>query len=224
MSNLHLYDKLLQFALFQGMSQNDLENVVTRIKLGFHTVEKNKKIAKEGMICNQIIFLISGKLSVDTYADDKSYHVVEDVLAPTILQQECLWGLSQRYTSTYTTMTECNLITIDKEEIRKLVSDFDVFRINILNILATQVQKLKRYPWKKTHDTLQERIIQFLEWHTVYPAGHKTIHILMRQLAHEVNDSRLDVSVALNHMQQQGLIILKRGSIDIPYFEKLLMK
>ena len=45
----------------------------------------------------------------------------------------------------------------------------------------------------------------------------------MEQLAREVNDSRLDVSRALNAMQRDGLLVLRRGRIEIPSLEHLLM-
>ncbi len=45
----------------------------------------------------------------------------------------------------------------------------------------------------------------------------------MNQLAGELNDSRLNVSKVLNEMQAAGLIILHRGRIEIPQFERLLM-
>jgi hypothetical protein len=45
----------------------------------------------------------------------------------------------------------------------------------------------------------------------------------MKRLAEEVNDSRLDVSGVLNEMQQEGLIVLYRGRIEIPMLERLLM-
>ena len=45
----------------------------------------------------------------------------------------------------------------------------------------------------------------------------------MTQIAQELNDSRLDISNALNGMQADGLISLHRGRIEIPMIEKLLM-
>jgi DNA-binding GntR family transcriptional regulator len=47
--------------------------------------------------------------------------------------------------------------------------------------------------------------------------------MLMKQLADELNDSRLDISVALNEMQADGLLTLHRGRIEIPSLERLLM-
>jgi DNA-binding GntR family transcriptional regulator len=45
----------------------------------------------------------------------------------------------------------------------------------------------------------------------------------MTQLAQELNDSRINISQALNQMQDDGLITLHRGRIHIPMLERLLM-
>ncbi len=44
----------------------------------------------------------------------------------------------------------------------------------------------------------------------------------MTQLATEINDSRLDVSRALNNLQQMGLIRLRRNYIEIEKLEEIL--
>ena len=44
----------------------------------------------------------------------------------------------------------------------------------------------------------------------------------MRQLANEINDSRLDVSKTLNEMEEEGLLILSRGKITVPAIERII--
>ena len=46
----------------------------------------------------------------------------------------------------------------------------------------------------------------------------------MQQIADQLNDSRLDISRALNALQADGLISLHRGRIEIPLLERLLMQ
>jgi ABC-type metal ion transport system substrate-binding protein len=77
--------------------------------------------------------------------------------------------------------------------------------------------------WRRAPQTLEDRIVRFLLDHAVYPAGPKSVQILMTRLAMEVNDSRLNVSRALNAMQQRGLLRLHRGHIEVPSLERLLM-
>lgn len=223
MATLRIYDQLLQFPLFQGMSRDDLEIVAGHIRFGFVKVAAGKPIVQIGETCTQLCLLINGTVKVETYSDEHRYAVMEQVSAPYILQQEAIFGYYQCYTHHFIAQTDLNLLTIAKEEVLRLLEDFLVFRLNMINLFATQTQKQVMQMWRRCPVTLRERLIRFLIQHCVYPAGPKTFHILMEQLAEELNDSRLNVSRVLNQLQKEGLVSLHRGRIDIPQLERLLM-
>ena len=98
-----------------------------------------------------------------------------------------------------------------------------VFRINMLNLMAAESQRLSRHPWRIVPPTLRDAVIRFFIQHTLRPAGSKTFSILMTRLAAELNCSRLQVSQVLNQLQAEGLLTLHRGRIEIPMLERLLM-
>lgn len=223
MATLQIYEKLLLFPLFQGMSRDDLELVAGHTRFGFSKMNQGSTIVTEGDDCRQLLFLINGTLRVETMADDRSYMVVENLEAPVILQPEVIFGYTQRYTHTYIAKTDVNLITVGKDEVLRLSEDFLVFRLNLLNMFATQTQKSSRLLWQHVPVTLEDRIVRFFAQHCIYPAGPKMFHVLMNRLAEELNDSRLDVSRALNALQRDGKIVLHRGRVEIPQMERLLM-
>ena len=218
-----LYDKLLQFTLFQGMSHADLMEVVGHTKFNFSKQPVGQRIVKEGDICNHLIFLTTGALSVETVSDDHTCRVCEVINAPYVIQPEQLFGLTQRYTSNFKTCDDCSLITIDKQEVLLLLETQLVFRLNMLNSLAADSQHLRHRAWRSAPQSLRNRITRFFFSRCLYPAGPKTFYILMTQLAAELNDSRLDISRALNEMEDDGLLTLHRGRIEIPMLERLLM-
>ena len=223
MAVLQIYDRLLQFPLFQGMSRDDLEIVAGHTRFGFQKVTAGRQIVHAGDPCTHLYFLINGTLKIETFSDDSRYSVIEQMSSPYILQQESIFGYYQRYTHNFYALTDANFLTLDKEEVVRLSEDFLVFRLNLMNHLATQSQKLIQMQWRRSPLSLRERIVRFFFQHTLYPAGPKTFHILMERLAEEVNDSRLNVSRALNRMQESGVIELHRGRIEIPQLERLLM-
>ncbi len=218
-----IYDQLLSFTLFQGMSHADLMEVVGHTKFGFTKLPAGKRLVKEGEACTHLMFVTHGTLLCETVSDDHSCTVVEHLNAPYILQSERIFGLSQRYTSTFKTETACNLITIDKQEVMLLIETQLVFRLNFINILATEAQQMRHQAWRSAPKSLRERVIRFFFSRCQHPAGHKTFRILMQQIAHELNDSRLDISNELNQLQNDGLLTLHRGRIEIPMLERLLM-
>ena len=203
---MEIYDRLLQFTLFQGMSSADLMQVAGHTKFGFNKLNTGKRLVSEGTPCTHLIFLTSGTLGIESRNDSHTCRVCEEISAPYIVQPLHLFGYNQHYTSTFKALSTCNFITLDKQEVMLLLETQLVFRLNMLNLLATESQRLHRSQWRQA-----------------YPAGPKTFNILMRQLADELNDSRLDISVALNEMQADGLLTLHRGRIEIPSLERLLM-
>ena len=222
MAVLQIFDKLLQFPLFQGMSRDDLEIVAGHTRFGFLKLNAGKTVMKSGDNCHQLYFLINGSLKVRSFADDYGYHVEEQISAPYIIQLEAVFGYNQRYTRDFIAQTDVNFLTLDKEEVVRLTEDFLVFRLNMINHFATQTQKQMRQVWYRAPQSLEDRVVRFLTQSCLYPAGHKTFNILMTRLAEEVNDSRLNVSRILNDMQHRGLIELSRGKIEIPQLERLL--
>lgn len=223
MQNLQIYDKLLQFPLFQGLGNNDLIHIAGHTKFDFRKRTAGKCIIEEGQKCDGLHFLVNGKLLMHTSAYDHSYAINEETPAPYTVQPECLFGITQRYRSSFTTLSDTNFIIIDKREVEKLCDTFTVFRMNLTNILATLAQRQFAKPWRRQPTDLCGRITAFITSRCQYPAGRKEVMILMAQLADELNDNRQNVSRALNLMQSKGLLSLHRGRITVPSLERLII-
>lgn len=217
-----LYDRLLMLPLFLGMSRSDLQQVAGQTRFDFRKFPGGTPIVREGEACKSLYFLLGGEIIVTTEADNHGFRVEEDLSAPEIFQPECIFGLSQRFTHTYAARKDCSIMCIDKQEVMKLSDQFEIFRINLLNLISTLSQKQTRRVWKVPPKTLEERITRFFESHCVRPAGEKMLYVKMSRIAEELNDSRLNVSRALNTMQDKQLLQLHRGRIHIPALENLI--
>jgi CRP-like cAMP-binding protein len=220
---VQLYDQLLCYSLFLGMSHADLMQLVGNTRFQFSRFDPQKVILQDGDLCHSLLFLMKGEIQVQSFSDDRSYSVLENLAAPWMIEPESLFGLSPRYAKNYRTLTECHFLILSKDEVLKLFDNFLTFRLNYLNLLATAGQQRGRRSWRKPPQSLEQRISRFFIDHCIYPAGTKEFRILMKQLAAIVNDSRLDVSAVLNDMQQKNLIELSRGRIVIPSLERLFM-
>ena len=224
MAEDRLYDTLLALPLFLGMSRNDLREAAGITKFDFQKIQKGNLIVQEGDRCQHLFFLLTGDIDVITEADDHGYRIEEDITAPEIFQPERIFGLNQRFTHTYLAQNDCSLMRIEKNDVLKLSDEFEIFRINFLNLISAQTQKLNRRTLRVPPKDLQERIIRFFEAHCLRPAGEKTFYIKMNRIAEEVNDSRRDVSRALHQLEDEGMLTLSRERIHIPALEKLLKR
>lgn len=216
------HERLLELPLFQGMSRNDLEQVTATTKFRYITYARGKTLVTEGDTCDKLLFLIKGMTSATGHADDNGYSITETVSAPDILQPERIFGLTQRYTRTFRAITDCDLISLGKMEALALADKYEIFRLNLLNIICTQSQRLTRFPWRTQPSDIRHKIARFIETRCLRPAGGKTVRIKMERLAEEVNESRLNVSRTLNSMDAEGIISLKRGIIQVHALEKII--
>lgn len=217
-----IYSLLLELPLFQGLSSSDLQEVVAHTRFDFTKAKEETVIIHENKACDGIVFLLNGKVMTERKANNNSYRVHETVHAPVVFGLESLFGLSPYYNKTYTTLTTCHMLTLSKNEVLKLSRQFLVFHLNLMNLISTQLQRYERLQWHQSSESVRILIIRFFLRHCQHPAGDKTFFIRMEDLAREIHDSRLDVSRALNAMQQEGLLTLSRGKIHIPAIEKLV--
>lgn len=216
------FEPLLQLPLFMGMAYDDIQQLVAHTKFDFLKRPAGIRFISEGDRCDAVIILTHGQLRIEKHSDDYGFSAVETVKAPYIIQQEHLFGLAQRYSATFSTASLCNFMSIAKQEMMFLFEQFDVFRINYLNLLAAKTQKAQSRLWRPTPSDDRARVTYFLTSHCSQPTGKKEFRILMTRLAQEVNASRLDVSRVLNAMQKDGLIELHRGRIVIPEIRRLI--
>ena len=217
-----IFDRLLEFPVFQGLGKIDLEEMVAQTKFDFHKFPSGKMIVREGDKCNRLFFLLSGKIETCRESDDHGYCIYEERSAPLLLQSEALFGYSQRFAQTVTAATEVGIMTVDEDEVLKFLERYHVVRLNVVNRLATNIQQLQRLAWKHQSEDLSQRIIDFVAMRCKVPTGKKVVKIKMTRLAHELNDNRLNVSIALNELADAGLIELRRGSFVIPAMEFLI--
>lgn len=218
-----LHDRLLELPLFQGMSRNDLQQVIDSIKFRSISYSKGKTIVSEDEPCERLFFLVNGTISTTCHADDNGYAITETLYAPDILQPERIFGLTQRYTRTFRSVTDSTFICITKQDALALSDSYEIFRLNLLNIICTQSQRLARAPWRTIPKDIRHKIARFIHTRCLRPAGTKTVTIKMERLAHEISESRLNVSRELNAMKNEGIITLRRSEIHIEALERLIM-
>lgn len=166
-------------------------------------------------------FLIGGSMTSTTYADDHGYSLEECIKASHVIQPECLFGLTQHYTRTFTAMTACDIMEIEKSDIMRISDEFIIFRLNMMNILSTMAQKHSRTIWHCIPEDTRKKFALFVRSRCSIPSGQKTVRIKMTRLAHELGIGRLAVSQALNELEDCGLLTFSRGIIKIPQLEKL---
>ena len=215
-------DILTDLPLFQGIGKSELAQFSAYIPHSFVEYKEGETLAKQDTPCRQLILTIRGTVQMHTLSDNNRFTVFERLQSPVALQPEALYGISPHYTHTFAAQTAVLALVIPKDGVTGLFSRFEVFRLNIINLLSTYIYRQGRWLWHNMDGDTEKRIVDFIHTHSVYPAGEKILEISMDYLGRQINEPRMSVSAALNSLQKKGLILLKRRKIIVPALEKLI--
>ena len=211
-----MYDTLLQLPLFQGLAKNDFTSILDKVKIHFMKRKAGDTVALGGEDCRELVFLLNGSLVSKTSDRDELYTFYEAINAPFLIEPYSLFGWSTKYVSTYTALTACNLVTIEKAYLLSELNNYEIIRLNYLNILSNRAQNLHDRLWTNLPESLHDRIVEFILLHSYVPGGEKRLKIKMDDLAKLLSSTRIRVSKALNEMQDKHWLTLHRGEIRIP--------
>ena len=219
-----MYESLLCLPYFQGMSKDDITAILGKVTLEFKRYGDGDIIFQKGDKCDRFTILTHGMATCIANAPDRSYSISESLDAPFTIEPYSIFGYDTQYRRDYIAKGECTILSIDKQYIFGELSKHNIFTINLLNIISRKTQQINERIWNYASTTLQGRIIEFIAHRCETQKGEKHISIKMECLAALLCETRLNVSKALNEMQDAGQLTLHRGGITIHAIEKSLQE
>ena len=218
----NMYENLLCLPYFQGMSKDDITAILDKVTFEFVKYADKETIYKAGDKCNRFCILTRGELQANTQSPDTTYRITENIPAPYAIEPHSLFGHDTTYKSSYTAKGECSILLIDKKFLFSEFIKHNIFTINFLNLISHNTQKLHEAIWSHTPGSIEGRIIRFIATRCNNLKGEKRVLIKMECLAAILCETRLNVSKALNNLQDSSLLELHRKEIVIPSMEKLI--
>lgn len=217
-----MFDTLLQLPLFQGLGHEDFTNIIEKVKLHFIKHHSGETLIRKGQKCDQLLFIIKGEISSVTTSNDKAITIIEQIEAPFVVEPHSMFGMNTNYVASYIAHTDAHTVSVSKSLVMSDLFNYDIFRLNYMNIISNRAQTLYSNLWKTPPTSIQQKFIHYLTIHTERSYGKKIIKAKMEDIAGTLNVTRLNLSHALNEMQEENLLLLRRKEIEIPDMEKLL--
>ena len=189
--------RIVQYAEGENLAEQD--HPCARVTRNCVQYAEGENLAEQDHPCRQLILAFRGTIGMRTRSDNNRFAFYERLQSPVALQPEALYGITPRYTHTYTAQTDIRALIIPKDGVTLLFSRFEVFRLNMINLLSTYIYRQGRWLWHNLSGNTEKRIVNFIHSRSVYPAAR-----------------------ALNRLQKENLVLLKRRKIIIPALEKLI--
>lgn len=217
-----MYDMLLQLPLFQGLGKNDITDILSKVKFHFKKHAPGEYLFRQGDVCSDVIFLLDGTVMAETLSRGGVYQYCELLRGGSMVELYSLFGIYPCFHASYRAVTEVGVLTISKQYLPEILNSYVSCRLNYSNIVCSRAQNLYQRIWADEVGDLYVRFVRFLLLRSERLAGQKVLRIKMEDLARLLDDRRINVSRMLNHLQAEGLLVLRRKEIEVLAFEKLL--
>lgn len=217
-----MFETLLGLPLFQGLGYGDLTRILESTRLDFETAAAGSVLIQQDQLCEGLTFVLEGDIILTTRSADRTWSVEETIATPFVCGLEVLYGSLRHYRHTLMTRSETRLLQMDKRTVGALIAYFEVFRLNVMNLLTTTVVRHDMLHWLPAEQSLKGRIRGFMRAHVLRPAGEKHFRISQQKMGEYLGEDKRFVARALHEMEHDGLLQLERQDIFIPSFEALL--
>ncbi len=218
---LTMFERLLQLPLFQGLTQQEISDAMSHVRLDFANYHRGDEVVMQDDVCRTLVYIISGEMMAE-YRDPKGRFVLTEHLPNLkVIEPYNMFGMHQKFSRTYIFSTDGTTLTIDKQMLLKHLMANNIIKINFMNITSNKYQQTLHLMWDFPDDTVLHKIIKFILSYSIVPKGKKDVQIKMRDLADIIHETRLNVSGVLNEMQEQGLVTLQRGGFTIGELQNL---
>lgn len=136
-----MYDLLLELPIFQGLSYEQLTLILEKVPFHFKKYRNNENLVTAGDRCEEVIFLLSGRVRMITPVFGDKIVISEDFDAPHTIPFSNFFGHEVRSRCGVYAQGAVGAMTLNKANFLTMLENNRLMLINVLNILSTHAQK-----------------------------------------------------------------------------------
>ncbi len=136
-----MYEMLMQLPVFQGISEEQLTNIIEKIPFDFSQYEPDSVIMKRGEECNAMTFALSGMVRTYTPTFGGKVMIEQDFQGPFTMPFYNLFGAETHLHDDMKAVTRAGIMRLSKAHFLEVLQQDPILLINVMNMLCTHAQK-----------------------------------------------------------------------------------
>jgi len=194
------------YNLLDGDSKVFLDENLKYVK-----IPKNTILFFQGDICENILFLTSGKVRL--YIQSNSGD--EITLYQLNSGEQCIVNTASTVSQTHAigsaiSLTEIDGYLLDASSVKKLARMSDEYQTFLFSVYTLRMNDLAQLVNDIKFKKLDERVLQWLE-----SQNEKSISTTHENIANELGSTRVVISRTLKELEKNGKLKLNRGTIEL---------
>ncbi len=214
---------LNQTPLFRAVPGDELEKILSELKISESFFKKGEILALQDEPCNRLIILLSGSVKGEMTDPSGKVVKVEDIYAPSPLAILFLFGQNNRFPVQATAREDVTALVIPRQSILRMLSMNEAILKNYLDISADFAWRLSQKLHFMSFRTIRQKLAMYI-LNLSKISGNNTVTLDRSKsaLAEYFGVSRQSLERELTNMQTDELIINNKKEIQIIDKNKLV--
>lgn len=203
--------------LFRGLTDDQFNRLLTRPEFSENFYPKDSYIFQQGEVPEQIFVLLQGGVQVEAIGENGRRTILNRFTEPGTMFAEVYAYIDHRgYDYSCRATVDTRTLCIRKELLMQDTDDpaVRILLFNMLTILSQKAYELNQKLRIIMEMTLRQKILQYLNQHAD-ENGQVSLSFNREEMADYLGTARPSLSRELNSMEQEGLILVHRNSIQL---------
>jgi CRP/FNR family transcriptional regulator, dissimilatory nitrate respiration regulator len=209
------YFILSQAPVFKGFTPDEIEKIFLKVKYHVKRYNAETMIYSSSDPVNSLIIVMNGSVKGEMVDYAGRVIKIEDIQAPGAIASAFIFGNKNWFPVNVISITDTELLIIEKPEFLKLLKSEDKILVNFLDMISNRSQFLSEKIKYLNFKTIKAKLAQFI----LQKAGREgTVVILDKKqndLAEFFGVARPSVARAIHDMEEDGLINAEGKKITI---------
>lgn len=131
----------MQLPVFQGISEDQLTEIIEKIPFSFSQYEPGQMIVQQGEACSDLTFVLSGTIRMLTPTFGHRVQILQEFEGPYTMPFYNLFGPETSHHDTVSAVTRVGIMQLDKSNFLRVLQQNPILLINVMNMLCTNAQK-----------------------------------------------------------------------------------
>ncbi|MDR2917901.1 MAG: Crp/Fnr family transcriptional regulator [Tannerella sp.] len=209
--------------LFRSMKEDELNRILTELKITEAYFKKGEILAFQDEVCNRLIILLSGSVKGEMSGPSGKVVKVEDIYAPNPLAILFLFGEENHFPVQVTAREDTTALVIPKQSVLNMLRSNETLLKNYLDISANFAAKLSQKLHFMSFRTVRQKLATYII-DLSKTSGSDIVELdkTRTALAEYFGISRQSIERELTLMTKDNLISADKRIIQIKNKNKLI--
>jgi len=215
------YSILLHSPLFNRLSSDDINKVFEKVPHRIRKFKAGSMIAQSGEPVTSLMLVLSGTVKGEMVDIAGRVIKIEEIPATGALASAFMFGNRNRFPVNVITVSETELLIIEKPYFFRLLKENDTILVNFLDMISNRSQFLSEKIKFLNFKTIKGKLAQFILQRTGKDRTSFVLEMTQNDLADFFGVARPSVARALGEMEDEGLIEARGKNIRVLDPDKL---